>query len=199
MENINRQEFTGRWITTGDFANLLPINVFHRELKPAPEQKSPLANKHILFRKKFILEQPVLSGASAYIRISADDYYKLWINGNFVTQGPAPAYPFSYYYNTIDISKFLHSGENILAIHTLYQGLINRVWVSGDNRHGLILDLELDGKIIVQSDTSFRCHEHTGFIAMDKIGYATQFTEQYNSSSPEVGFEKRISSLLFSP
>ena len=37
-------------------------------------------------------------------------------------------------------------GENTIAVHTYYQGLINRVWISGDGRHGLLLDLVVDGK-----------------------------------------------------
>jgi hypothetical protein len=89
----------------------------------------------------------------------------------------------------MDVTSFLREGENVLAVHTYYQGLINRVWVSGDDRHGLLLDLEVNGETIVQSDTSFLCYEHTGFIAMGKVGYDTQFMELYNSAAAEVGFE----------
>lgn len=74
----------------------------------------------MLLRQKFnveIVEQTI-------IHITADDYYKLYINGEFITQGPAPAYPFRYYYNSIDITWVLHPGENTIAIHTYYQGRI---------------------------------------------------------------------------
>jgi hypothetical protein len=84
----------------------------------------------------------------------------------------------------------LKPGENLIAVHTYYQGLINRVWVSGDDRHGLLLDLAVNEKIILQSDESFLWQRHSGFSALGKAGYNTQFLEQYDSASPETGFEQ---------
>ncbi len=177
--------FQGRWITSPLFAAAQPLNVFHRQLEPCPLPQGLPQNKHILFRKTCRLN----AFREAILYITADDYYKLYVNGCFVTQGPSPGYPFHYYYNKIDLTAYLHPGENTLAVHTYYQGLINRVWVSGDCRHGLLLDLLIDGKTVVKSDTSFRCQEHSGFSALGKFGYDTQFAEQYDSRAKEVGFE----------
>lgn len=102
-------------------------------------------NSHILFRKTFNIQDL----KQTYIYISADDYYKFYINGKFVCQGPVAGYPFHYYYNKVDISEFLVDGENTIAVHTYYQGLINRVWVSGDDRHGLICDIVQEGKTLL--------------------------------------------------
>ncbi len=75
------------------------------------------------------------------LRISADDYYKLYVDGVYVAQGPAPAYPEYYYYNEIDLTEYLagHHGEedHVIAVHLYYQGAVNRVWNSGDGRFGL--------------------------------------------------------------
>ncbi|MBO5223710.1 MAG: family 78 glycoside hydrolase catalytic domain [Clostridia bacterium] len=180
MEHI----FKGKWITNSEFANLKPRNVFHKQLDKVNLSCYEHRNRHILFRKKFIYD----SSENAMIYISADDYYKLYINGQFVSQGPAPSYHFNYNYNAIDVSKYLQKGENIIAVHTLYQGLINRVWQSGDNRHGLILDLVADKKAIVTSDESFKTSPHTGYTEMGICGYETQFLERYDSNSTEVGF-----------
>ena len=89
----------------------------------------------------------------------------------------------------MDVTKFLREGKNTIAVHTLYQGLINRVWVSGDNRHGLILDIECDGKIAVASDESFLTKQHSAFSEIGTVGYETQFLEKYDSRSADVGFE----------
>ena len=115
-----------------DFANLAPINVYHKEMDTTPVPKVPeqYQNRHILFRKKFHLADT----KNAMLKITADDYYKLYINGQFVTQGPAAGYPNAYYYNELDVSKYLQKGKNTFAVHTYYQGLINRVWVSGDQK-----------------------------------------------------------------
>lgn len=179
--------FQGKWITTAEFAPLKPINVFHKQLAPAAEQPdTEHQNRHVLFRKSFLLDE---RPESARMFISADDHYKLWINGEFVAEGPAPAYHFRYGYNELDVAAFLKPGRNVIAVHTLYQGLVNRVWQSGDLRHGLILDLVADGKTVVQSNASFLTALHTGFRATGTVGYSTQFLEEYDSGAPEVGFE----------
>ena len=107
-----------------------------------------------------------------------------------VAQGPAPAYHNDYNYNVIDLSNFLKEGENVIAVHTFYQGLINRVWQSGDFRHGLLCDLVVDGKVAVCSDHSFLTHPHTAYTAIGRSGLQTQFMEKYDSNAPETNFFK---------
>lgn len=182
---MKKHNFSGLWITTEEFANLKPRNVFHRQLDTSVNLPEEHTNKHILFRRKLHIDEQF---EQATLYITADDYYKLYINGTFVMQGPAPCYPFSYGYQTLDVSKFLRKGDNVIAVHTYYQGLINRVWVSGDNRHGLLCDLELDGKTCLSSDDSFLTHMHSGYESMGTVGYKTQFLEKYNSNAKEVGF-----------
>ena len=177
--------FLGEWITSETFAGLRPVQVFHRQLEHfTPPQGLP-QNQHILFRKDFSLEK---TPERAILYITADDYYKLYLNGKFVTQGPCPGYPFHYYYNELDVTAYLRPGKNVVAVHTYYQGLINRVWVSGDGRHGLLLDLEADGQMLLKSDETFRWHIHGGYTSLGTTGYETQFLEQYDSSSDEDGF-----------
>lgn len=178
--------FIGKWITTDEFFDLSPRNVFHRQAEPLELAPDEHQNRHVLFRKKFVCQ----SAKKATVYISADDYYKLYINGTFVAQGPTAAYHFRYNFNEIDVSAYLRDGENTIAVHTLYQGLINRVWQSGDYRHGLILDLVCDGKTIVSSDESFKTVLHSGYKATGIFGYQTQFAERYDSRAREVGFEK---------
>ena len=178
--------FAGKWITVEEFYKLKPRNVFHRQLEKIDLPCDEHRNRHILFRKKFYYDS---LSKPATLYISADDYYKLYINGQFVSQGPSPSYHFHYNYNVIDISKYLQKGENLIAVHTLYQGLINRVWQSGDNRHGLILDLVIDGKTVIASDESFKTSPHTAFSEMGVTGkHKTQFLERYDSNAKEVGF-----------
>lgn len=179
--------FKGKWITDKKMSGLKPINMYHKYITDTVVEPSKYENQHILFRRKFFIDNP-FSKASIYI--TADDYYKLYINGQFVAQGPTPAYPFCYNYNTIDVTDYLSEGENVIAVHTLYQGLVNRVWVSGDNQHGLLLDLDIDDKPFLCSDDSFIQKEHLGYQKTEWTGYFTQFLENYDSNSSEVGFEK---------
>ena len=178
---------TPEFITHPDFADAIPKNdIFHKEMDKkrfAPAEPKYL-NRHLLFRKRFSLQ----SFTKAVLRITADDYYKLYINGGFAFQGPAPAYPNSYGYNEVDITEKLKSGENVFAVHTYYQGLINRVWVSGDMRHMLWCELIIDGKTAMISDESWLCADHGAYSEMGRVGYDTAFLERYDSRAAEVGF-----------
>lgn len=165
--------------------NLQPRNVFHRHLEQVDLPCDEHRNRHILFRKRFFLTAPF---ETAKVYITADDYYKLYVNGRFVAQGSAPSYHFHYNYNVLDVSDYLQNGENVIAVHTLYQGLINRVWQSGDNRHGLLLDLDVDGKTVLSSDETFKVANHTAYTETAVCGYDTQFLERYDCNAKEVGF-----------
>ena len=177
-----------KWITDEAFAELEPIDVFHRErARHDIKNDAERQNSHILFRRTFRLDEPP---SSAEMTVTADDSYKLYINGVFVNEGPAPSYHDEYGYDVIDVGKYLCIGENTVAVHTYYQGLINRVCQSGDRRHGLCLLLTCGGKTVIESDESFLCRRHSGYTATGKAGYDTQFLQRYDSRSDEDGFER---------
>ena len=170
------------------FKDVEIINLFHKEMeKPQlPPHPEELKNKHVLFRKRFDLKKP----SKAVLKISADDYYKLYVNGEYVAQGPAPAYPWAYFYNELDITPFLVDGENVIAVHTYYQGMQNHAWISGDLRAMLWLSLDADGSNVLVSDESFKCSLHSGYSACGKFGYDTAYAECYDSSSKDKDFFK---------
>lgn len=175
-----------RFICHPDFSQLRPIDVFHKEMQPkAPTQiPSELQNKHILFRKKLTVTKP----EKAVLKISADDRYKLYINGRFVTEGPAPSYPCDYFYNEADVTELLNDGENTFAVHTYYQGLENHAWISNDLRSMMYFELVADGKTLLVSDESWKCAYHTGYSECGRFGYDTAFAEFYDSNAPEKDF-----------
>lgn len=174
------------FISHPDFAALSPLPVFHKEHALAEGEFHPahLQNKHILYRRRMQVD----SFNRAVLQISADDYYKLYINGRYVTEGPAPSYPYAYFYNEIDVTDYLVEGMNVIAVHTYYQGLCNRVWVSGDLRQMLWCQLILDGECVLCSDERWKCAYHSGYSACGKFGYDTAFAECYDSNSPEDRF-----------
>lgn len=179
----------GKFISHELFADLKPINVFHTEYPQVtvPNATEKYTDKHVLFRKKFNAGGDLFK---AVLKITADDYFKLYINGEFVTQGPPPSYPQAYYYMELPVGKFLKSGENVIAVHTLYQGLINRVWVSGDNRESLWAELVVNGEVILATDESWKCKISSAYEPMAIVGYDTQYMELFDSYSEDVGFEK---------
>ncbi len=181
--------FRGSWITHEELAELAPRPIFHRQLDKVELPTDEHRNRHVLFRRKFQMWQTIPQ--SAHIYISADDYYKLYLNGKLVGQGPAPSYHFRQPYDCYDITSFLHPGSNTIAVHTLYQGLINRVWQSGDGRHGLLLDVELRGETRLWSNEDWSVAIHDGYTEMGTVGYDTQFLERYDSRAACCDFAEK--------
>ncbi len=175
--------FTGKWITDSRFAPLQPKDCYGMK----QVEQNGLEDSHILFRASF----PYDGKGRVRLYWSADDCAKVYVNGVMATFGPAPGYPQHTYYQSLDITRLLHPGKNVLAFHTLYQGMVNRVYCSGDFRHGLLFDLTCGGKLLLSScPGSVRVASHTGYTVSHIIGYHTQFMENYDSRSPQEGFEQ---------
>ena len=168
-------KFKGKWITTKEFNKLLPIDIYHKEYDRRELAKTPkeLTNNHCYFRKSFIAEE----NGTYIINISADDYYKLYVNGSFVCQGPANSRHDKYYYNAIDITSYINSGKNLIAVHVYYQGHISHAWCSGDNRQGLIADVINDGTFLFGTDETWLYDYACEYINEEITGYETQYLE----------------------
>lgn len=65
------------------------------------------------FRKKILLDD---NASPFIINISADNRYRLFVNGQPVCWGPARGDVSHWYYETVDIAPFLKKGENSLAV-----------------------------------------------------------------------------------
>ena len=177
--------FISKWITTDRFIHLTPLDMFHKEYQPKEISETPVKNYHIHVRKTFTLEDT----QNITMKLTADDYYKLYINGKFVCQGPAPAYVNHYNYNEFDISPYLIPGENTFALHLYYQGEINRVWQSADNRMGMVADVFKNGEYIFGTDNTWVYSEVKEF-GGETTGYKTTYLENIDFNLEEKGWTK---------
>ena len=143
-------------------------------------------HENVWYYRTLSVDAEKLKGNRYILHFEGSDYVtKVWVNGQFAGSHKGGYTRFSF-----DITDALQPGENTIAVHTYYQGLINRVWVSGDQLQCLYLDLTIDGQPVLTSDETWLCTDHTGFTSLGTTGYETQFLECYNSSAPEVGFEQ---------
>lgn len=169
------------WMTIPEWSSVKQISVFHREQDeaPLPETGAPL-NLHMLVRGQICLPE-----GSCVLKISADDYYHAYIDGQWLGCGPAPAYPEHYHFQTYSIP----GGRTVtVGLHLYYQGLRNRVWNSGDGRFGVFLSATRDAQEIGCCDEGWRyqiCHAYSGGV----IGYDTQFLEDFDSRKWPEGWE----------
>ena len=176
-----------RWLCLPEFKETGVFNVFGREGETQKPPEDRLKDIHMYTRRAFRVGA---NAVSAELCLTADDYYKLYINGEFVAEGPASGYPGRYYVNKIDVFKYLRTGENIIALDVYYQGLINRVWVSGDNRQGFILEMRVDGKLLFSSDERFRYMVSSAYTHGSTYGYDTQFEEIFDAREEQPGWKK---------
>ncbi len=157
-----------KWYTTDDFLCLEPINVFGKALS-VNVRESDIKNYHCHCRSRYSYD----GNKQVIMQITADDYYKLYINGVYVTEGPAPSYHTARFFSELDITKYLHIGNNVIAVHLYYQGLINRVWQSGDNRFGLAC--HINGENLL-----WKYKKLDAFNGCE-LGYKTGFSENFDS------------------
>jgi hypothetical protein len=73
-------------------------------------------NQTIIARRAFRLGQI----DRAVIRITADSFYRLYINGKWVNDGPARSWPEHYQYDRIDVTSYLKVGNNEIKVMILW-------------------------------------------------------------------------------
>ena len=106
-----------------------------------------------LFRR--VIDLPVLQ-ETFIVHVSADNRYKLFVNGIQVSLGPARGDLDHWNFATLDLKPFLHSGKNVIAA---------RVWNDGDLRPegqislrtGFILQGDGTNEEIINTGRDWKC------------------------------------------
>jgi alpha-L-rhamnosidase len=79
----------------------------------------PQQHAVIIFRKTFNLQS---APQSFVIHLSADNHYRLFVNGNYVLRGPARGDLSHWFYETVDIAGYLVKGKNSIAAEVVNWG-----------------------------------------------------------------------------
>lgn len=72
----------------------------------------------IYFRRTFDVQHP--KHCRLQIDVSADSRYRLYLNGKSISTGPCKGDGHTHYYETIDLTEKLKSGENVLAAKVIH-------------------------------------------------------------------------------
>lgn len=79
----------------------------------------PQEHAVIIFRKIIELQT---KPEKFIIHLSADNHYRLFVNGNYVLRGPARGDLSHWFYETVDIAPYMQSGRNTLAAEVVNWG-----------------------------------------------------------------------------
>ena len=75
-------------------------------------------NQAIVAKREFKVKSP----AQAKIRITADSFYRLYINDQWICDGPSKVWPEHYKYDDVDITSYLINGVNEVKVVARYFG-----------------------------------------------------------------------------
>jgi hypothetical protein len=114
------------------------------------------------FRKSFSLnEQP----KQFIIHVSADNRYKLYVNGDMVCFGPAKGDLYHWNFETIDIAPHLKTGNNTIAAVVWNFGEERAVW-QVSYQTAFILQGDTKSEEVANTDTSWKCMHDTAYSAL---------------------------------
>jgi len=111
------------------------------------------------FRKNFTLSAlPSLF----FVNVTADNRYRLFVNGKAVCSGPARGDLFNWFFETINIAPYLKAGENSIAA---------MVWNMGDlapvaqvsNQTGFLVQGNSETEKVVNTDSSWKVFKSTAY------------------------------------
>ncbi len=123
------------------------------------------------FRKSIIL---AVKPVSFIIHVSADNRYKLYVNGALVSLGPARGDTYYWNYETVDIAPYLAPGKNVIAA-TVWNDAGYRPEAQITLRTAFIVQGDSLAEEILNTDTSWHCVRDKGYQPLTGIGYNTYY------------------------
>lgn len=94
--------------------------------------------------------------------VSADNRYKLYVNGQLVSLGPARGDLNYWNYETVDLAPYLHTGRNSVAA-TVWNEAVNRPEAIISFRTGFIIQGKAAAEQVLNTDASWKCIRDNGY------------------------------------
>ncbi|MEN6372580.1 MAG: family 78 glycoside hydrolase catalytic domain [Armatimonadota bacterium] len=137
-------------------------------------EKTEDRNAFARFRRTFDY-----SGGPAVIRITADSRYVLYINGEYIGQGPVREWPAHWRYDEYDIGPYLRQGDNAVAVLVNSFGEGNFQYIPAPK--GLLAEIETSEGIIVTDSEWLAMPDPSFFSSVPRIDSQEGFEEQFDA------------------
>ena len=96
------------------------------------------------------------------VHVSADNRYKLYVNGKLVSLGPARGDIYYWNYETVDLAPWLVAGKNVIAA-LVYNEAENRPEAQITVRTAFIVQGETAAEEVLNTNTSWKCVRDKGY------------------------------------
>lgn len=123
------------------------------------------------FRKTFDLEA---RPNTFLVKVSADNRYKLYINGHLISLGPARGDTYYWNYETVDLSPYLNYGRNTIAA-LVWNEAQYRPEAQISLRTGFILQGQTQEEEIINTNSSWKCRRNDAYRPLAGVGYPTYY------------------------
>src|SRR6187431_3359909 len=111
------------------------------------------------FRKTFAMEkQP----GKFIVHVSADNRYRLFVNGKAVCNGPARGDLYNWYFETVDIAPYLQAGNNTIAALVWNMGVHAPV-AQVSNQTAFVLQGDGEAEKIINTGTSWKVFKNISY------------------------------------
>ena len=148
--NCFAQPWKAVWITgPGE-----PINIWSAIPPDALKQYEVLK-----FRKTFDLST---KPSTFVVQVSADNRYKLFVNGTIISMGPARGDLMHWNYETVDIAQYLVAGRNAIAALVWNEGAM-RPEAQISLMTAFIMQGKSDAESVVNTDSSWKVTRDEGY------------------------------------
>lgn len=105
------------------------------------------------------------------VKVSADNRYKLYVNGTLVSVGPARGDTYYWNYETVDLTPYLTIGKNTISA-TVWNEAEYRPEAQISLRTGFVLQGADSSAEIVNTNKTWKCIRDKGYQPVNGIGYA---------------------------
>lgn len=120
----------------------------------------PQAYAVILFRKNFDLSS---KPKKFVVHLSADNHYRLFVNGQYILRGPARGDISHWFYETVDIAQYLQTGKNAIAAEVVNWGP-KRSFTYFSQMTSFILQGDAEAeKVVNTSGGSWKCLQNQAY------------------------------------
>ncbi len=108
------------------------------------------------------------------VKVSADNRYKLYVNGALVSLGPARGDTYYWNYETVNLAPYLIAGKNSIAA-IVWNEAESRPEAQISVRTAFILQGNTAAEEILNTDNTWKCFQNKGYSAITGIGYPTYY------------------------